>query len=271
MSCRARWLNMETQDSNVDRDVAYLYDGSVEGLFSAIFQAYASHESPSEIVATQYYRPRFLQDSKAISTNFDHAMRVRRGIERMAGKRSFTAIMRASSCDGYEVGTIVFRFVRLIVTRYQNGTRKPILDELTNPIVGDLVKLEKHAINEAEYMRQFIRFSHRKGDVWFARCNPNASVIPMIMGYFADRLNDQSFIIYDERHSISGVYDGSSWQLVSGDVTDSVIRSTDDELFEEAWRRFYRTLSVEARYNPELRQSFMPQRFWSYLPEVSES
>ena len=77
-------------------------------------------------------------------------------------------------------------------------------------------------------MRQFVRFSHLENGVWFARVNPNANVVPLIMGYFAARLNDQPFIIYDEAHHLAGVYDGRSWQLVAGDAV-SVPPATDHD------------------------------------------
>ena len=117
-------------------------------------------------------------------------------------------------------------------------------------------------------MRQFVRFSHLENGVWFARCNPNASVVPLVMGYFAARLNDQPFIIYDERHHLAGVHDGMRWSLVSGDAVNVPAATADDALMEEAWKRFYDALSVDARYNPELRRRFMPVRLWQDLPEM---
>ena len=146
--------------------------------------------------------------------------------------------------------------------------KKPVLEELANPIVSDLMRLERHAMNETERMRQFVRFSHLDNGVWFARCNPNANVIPLVMSYFAARLNDQPFIIYDERHHVAGVYDGRTWSLVSGDAVNVGPCAENDALMEEAWKRFYNALSIDARYNPELRRSFMPVRLWRNLPEM---
>ena len=39
---------------------------------------------------------------------------------------------------------------------------------------------------------------------------------------------------------------------------------------QQAWRLFYRSVSIDARYNPELRTHFMPKRFWKNLTEVQE-
>ena len=249
-------------------DTAYLYDGSLEGLLSAVFTAYKRHERPGEFVREREYRPRLGQGELIVETDFDHAQRVRRGIERACGRDAFMAVMRASTCDGYETGTIVFRFIEYALSRTERQRAIPILDELANPAVCDLERLARHAVNECERMRQFIRFSHLENGVWYARCNPNASVVPLVMGYFAARLNDQPFIIYDEAHRIAGVYEGTNWSLVAADAIDAPAATEHDARMQEAWKRFYDALSVDARYNPELRRRFLPVRLWRNITEL---
>lgn len=249
--------------------VAYVYDGTLEGLLSAVFLAYERHEEPEDIVPLEMYEPRLGQSSIPVETDFARADRVRRGIERAAGRAAFTAVMRASTCDNYETGAVVLAFVRYVMARPVTLKGEPVLDELANPFVVDLKRLEKRCVNECEKMRQFVRFSHLRNGVWFAKVAPNASVVPLVMGYFADRLNDQPFIIYDEAHRIAGVYDGRSWQLVRGDVADVPAATEHDALMQEAWRRFYDALAIGDRYNPELRRHFMPVRLWSNLPEMA--
>ena len=82
------------------------------------------------------------------------------------------------------------------------------------------------------------------------------------------RFNDQPFLIYDEGHAMSGLYNGHSWQLVRGEVSHVPNATSHDKHMEEAWKRFYDALSIDARYNPELRRQFMPVRLWNNLPEM---
>ena len=145
----------------------------------------------------------------------------------------------------------------------------PVLDDIANPVVAEVAHLARRAVNECERMRQFIRFSRLEGGVWFARCNPNASVVPLIMGHFAARLNVQPFIIFDEKHLVAGVYDGCRWQLVHGAELDLPAVDARDAQMQEAWKRFYDALAVDARYNPELRRHFMPMRLWGNLCELT--
>lgn len=250
------------------QNVAYLYDGTLEGLLSAVFLAYERCEQPEDVVRECAYEPRLLQSAIPVETDFDRADRVRRGIERSCGKASFTAVMRASTCDGYDTGTIIYRFIRYAMSRPESMRRIPVLDELANPAVADLQRLVTHVGNETERMRQFVRFSHLENGVWYAHVNPNANAVPLIMGYFAARLNDQPFIIYDEAHHVAGIYDGRSWELVAGDAVNVPPATDHDRQMQEAWKRFYDALAVDARYNPELRRHFMPVRLWRNLTEM---
>lgn len=249
--------------------VAYLHDGSLEGLLCCIFEAYVRRENPEDIVCESRYQPRLEQSSFFVQTDFERAQRVRRGIEREAGSRAFSAVVRAAANDDVQAGVVVYRFVLYVMDKKSGrDRRRKVLNDLANPVVADLVALERRVLNEEEKMRQFVRFSHLENGVWFARCCPNANVIPLVMGHFAARFNVQPFIIYDENHHIAGVYDGNDWSLVADEVVDVPSRTAQDAYIEKLWQRFYDSLSIDARYNPELRRRFIPARLAKSLPEL---
>lgn len=251
--------------------VAYLHDGTLEGLLCCIFEAYARRETPEDIVCERNYQPRLEQSAFFVQTDFDRALRVRRGIEREAGSHAFGAVARAAANDDARAGMVVYQFVLYVMDKHSGrDKRRNVLSELANPVVSDLVSLEKHVRNEAEKLRQFARFSHLENGVWFARCCPNANVVPFVMEHFASRFNVQPFIVYDENHHIAGVFDGNGWSLVSDEVIDVPSRTAEDAYVERLWQRFYDSLSIQARYNPELRRHFIPARLAKSLPELQQ-
>ncbi len=266
-------LAVEPVDGRADplQHVAYLYDGSIEGLLCCIFEAYARREVPEDIVPDQAYQPRFEQSSFFVQTDYDRALRVRRGVEREAGRRAFGAMVRAAAVDDPRSGMVVYRFVRYVMDkRSGRDRRRNVLNDLANPVVSDLMALEKRAANEEEKLRQFVRFSHLENGVWFARCCPNANVLPLVMRHFAERFNVQPFVIYDDNHRIAGVYDGNDWSLVSDSVINVPPRTAEDAFIEKLWQRFYDSLSIDARYNPELQRHFIPARLAHTLPELDD-
>ena len=90
------------------------------------------------------------------------------------------------------------------------------------------------------------------------------------MDWFSGRFNTQPFVIHDEGHDLAGVYEGSDWYLVRTDRLDLPGPTADERAMKDAWKRFYRTIAVESRYNPELRRQFMPKRLWKNITELQE-
>lgn len=268
-------------------DVAYCYDGTLEGLLTAVFQAYANHEDPLDIACADKLQPRLGQTVRDIETDEELALRVRRGIRRAGGQASFEAVLHASLSDDPNAGTIVYRFIRYAMEQNRpkdcgtckrrgtcggtcRKTSRSVLGDLTHPAVEPLLRLDRAVKNERHRMLQFIRFEHMENGVWFAKCNPSASVVPLLMDWFSGRFNTQPFIVFDENHSIAGVYEGNDWYLVRTNEVSLPQQAGDEKLMQAAWKRFYDTVAVEARYNPELRRQFMPKRLWKNILEMQE-
>ena len=286
-------------------EVAYVYDGTTEGLLTAVFAAYANHEDPQDLVREGVLQPRLGQSTRHIETDPQLARRVLDGVRRDCGDRAADAVLHASLSDDPQAGGIVYRFIRYAMPPgsgkgrraggkapgggAQGGTqaiepaavaaarpraaqrRSRAIDEVTHPAVAPLLDLDRAVMNERHNMMQFLRFEHLEGGLWFARCEPKASVVPLLMGWFSGRFNTQPFIIHDERHGIAGVYEGHDWYLVRTDELQLPGRADEEREMQEAWRAFYDAISIEARYNPELRRQLLPKRFWKNLTEMQES
>ena len=270
-------------------ELAYVYDGSLEGLLSAIFTAYACKEDPSDVVIAKNLQPRLGQEMRDIESDMDVALRVQKGICRTCGPVVFDAVKSASLSDDPAAGSIVYRFVRYAMAKHKphdctgcprkmrcgglctRSQKNSALNDIVHPSGAPFHELNRAVYNERHRMLQFLRFEHMEGDVWFARCNPAASVVPLIMDWFAGRFNTQAFMIYDENHRIAGVYEGKEWYLVKTDSLMLPEHSAEEEVMQAAWKRFYNTIAVESRYNPELRRQFMPKRFWKNITEMKET
>ncbi len=268
-------------------EVAYGYDGTLEGLLSAVFAAYARHEDPTDVAPNGVLQPRLGQMVVDIPTDFDAALRVQRGISRTCGPAAFDAVKTVSLSDDPHAGTVAYRFVRHAMaankppacgTCARHGScggvctrsRRSVLADVAHPAVQPLLRLSRAVYNERHRMMQFLRFEHLEGGLWFARCSPQANVVPLLMDWFSGRFNTQPFVIHDEAHHLAGVYEGSDWYLVRTDRLDLPGPAADERAMQDAWKRFYRTIAVESRYNPELRRQFMPKRLWKNITELQE-
>lgn len=283
---------------DVCESIAYVYDGSLEGLLSAIFAAYANHEDPEDVVAEGQLQPRLGQRLSIIATDAGHADRVARTLRERCGWKAFSAVRDAALSEFADAGTAAYRFVRYALDRHKRrdcarcrkrgscpgeqgkgGCPRLVgraMSDVTHPAVEPLHRVQRSVRQECEHLRQFARFEHLHGegvDVWFARCNPKSAVVPLVMGHFVDRFNVQPFVLYDENHGMAGVYEGTRWYLVDTRGMEELSlpnEASEERLMQTAWRRFYHAVAVESRYNPELRRHFMPKRFWRNLTEMQE-
>lgn len=263
-----------TTEAEIFDEIAYVYDGSLEGLLSCVFAAYANHENPSEVAPRAMHQPRLSQRVRHVQTSLDHAIRVRRGLSCKGGWSAYNAMRKASCSSQADAGTAAYHFARYVMDEHV-GKGRPF-SNIAHKKVAPLYAICRSVDQETEHMRQFVRFEHLRGDgadFWFAKCNPRDSVVPLVMPHFVERFNVQPFVIYDEAHAICGVYDGSGWHLVnlSGADVDALRlpgRAAEETTMQDAWRHFYRSVAVDARYNPELRRNFMPKRLWRNLTEL---
>lgn len=282
---------MSAVEPQITSDLAYLHDGTPEGIFSAIFAAYMRHEDPAEVVCAEAYQPRLLQTAVTISTDAVHAERVSAGIRKRLGAYAHRQVMKATLSGRTDAGTALYRFVRFALDgadrrdcascrfasacarRTCKRQKMAAINDVTHPRVKPFFDVVRSVDNECEKIRQFARFQHLKEEgreVWFARVNPKDAVVPLVLGHFVERFNVQPFILYDEVHGMAGVWDGHQRYLVDADEEMLSLPpvGADEALMQDAWRTFYRVLSVEARFNPELRRKLMPKRFWKNLTEL---
>ncbi len=279
---------MQSDIGGDKENLAYLYDGSLEGLLSAIFAAYANHVVPTDIACAGHLQPRLGQVLVDIDTNLEHASRVQAGLCRVCGTSAFEAVKAASLSDDPQAGTITYHFIRHAMKTNKapdypscpyrgkcfgncrfakKGSGR---SDIAHPAVEPFNKIVQAVGAERHRILQFLRFEHMEGDLWFARCNPKASVVPLVMDWFVGRFNTQAFMIYDEVHHIAGVYEGRDWYLVKTEKINLPSRSSEEKTMRHAWKRFYDTVAVESRFNPELRRQFMPKRFWRNIVEMQE-
>ena len=250
-------------------NVAYVHDGTTEGLLSAIFQAYALHERPEDFSTETALLPRLGQSVRYIETDTALASRVKAGIVRKAGRDAWNAVLRASLSDDPSAGAMIYRFVRHIMAQ-PAAANSGLIRNLAHPIAGPVARLDRSVMNERHLMMQFLRFEHFENGIWFAKCNPKANVVPLLMDWFAGRFNTERFVIYDEVHQVAGIYDGSGWNLAQTDEVHLPEHASDEAAMQAAWKGFYDAMSISARYHPELRRQFMPKRLWRNIVEVRD-
>ncbi|MDR3307963.1 MAG: TIGR03915 family putative DNA repair protein [Coriobacteriales bacterium] len=247
----------------LDAQFVYLYDGTLEGLLTAVFEAFKRREYPQNIVTDHNLQQSMLCSYIPTLTNVAHAERVQMGIINSLGAHSYENVKRVFLSEDERKGGVILRYLQYTL---KHGTRART--HLAHPAVNDFEAILNTVNKEAHYMLQFVRFAQLQNGVFFSKIEPRASVVPLIMDHFVSRFNIQPFMIHDAAHGLTGVYDMDSWWLVEASelTLPSCTQQQDD--FQALWQTFYDTIAIEERSNPTCRRNFMPKRFWGNMCEM---
>lgn len=256
----------------------YICENTLEGVFSAIFSAYADRHphSDNKIVAGSVKNYELFANYISVTTNKEHALRVSRRLYNTLGSEVFYDLCAALLCEtsfATEVADAVYHTIVLGLSLARQGKdSRRILEHLTNPYVNLVFRCARQTRNEARHFYGFLRFRELSNGVLLARFHPNNNIITMLIEHFDNRLPKEAFIIYDANRDIAALHEPhqSSILLTHPEFEqEALLRYSEQEKeYEALWQQFYESITIESRINPALRQSNIPKRFWKDTIEL---
>ena len=157
--------------------------------------------------------------------------------------------------------------LRFLLLGYQH--KAEIMSMLSHPVVAPLLEAERHLRKEASLLKGFIRFSDYDG-VLAAAITPKNFVLPLIARHFISRFSEEDFLIFDRTHKAALIYQNRRSQFISLDQVEFPAPNANELHYRQLWKQFYRTIAIEARYNPKCRMTMMPKRYWENMTEMKE-
>ena len=144
-----------------------------------------------------------------------------------------------------------------------------LFDNLARNEIHKAFALARGVNTEVGHQIQFLRFQELESGILYSRIGPKNDVLAFIMPHFADRLPIEHFVIYDEKRNVFGIHPaGRQWYLLRGEEADVQPRYSEEELqYQELFRQFCHTITIEERRNRKLQQNMLPLRFREYMVE----
>lgn len=241
----------------------YLYDGTYDGLLSAIFVAFDQKENPDDILSSLPEQIGFFHNVRLIETDTAHARRVESGIERAMGTDALSYVFAAQHSAEECAGAALLAFLR---RGFKVGTS--IFEHLSDDAVIRVMRMARHVWWESTRWRQFLRFHELENGVFIAQYEPENDVTELLMPHFADRFCVQPFLIHDRVRQKAGVYRNGLWMLASSRNMELPKESEDEARYQRLWTRFCDVVSIRERENPSLRRQMMPKKFWKDMVEM---
>ena len=251
----------------------YTFDGTMDGLLTAVFDAFALHEQPDQLLKQGDALPLFCEHLYRVSTDEEKARRVWTGLEKRLPCEALKLISVSWLSEQPELPTPLFLYICKV---FRQGD---ISKNFADPDVLEVTNIARRVLHEQLRMKQFIRFQKAKDGTYLAVVSPDHNVLPLITHHFSDRFNDQPWLIYDAKRHYGYYYDGAEviritfenestvpFNLSNGKLNAETL-SSDDQLFQDLWRTYFKAICIRERMNPRKQLSDMPRRYWKYMTE----
>jgi probable DNA metabolism protein len=245
----------------------------MDGLLTAVFDAFALHEQPEQLLKTGDALPLFCEHTYHVTSDDEKAQRVWVGLEKHLPREAMKLISVSWLSELPELPTPLFQYICKV---FRQGD---ISKHFADPDVLTVTNIARRVLHEQLRMKQFIRFQKAKDGTYLAVVSPDHDVLPIITDHFSDRFNDQSWLIYDAKRHYGFYYDGKTviritfedeaavpFNLANGKLDDEVL-SSDDQLLQDLWRTYFKAICIKERMNPRKQLSDMPRRYWKYMTE----
>ncbi len=244
----------------------YLYDGSFEGLLTAIYKAFYSRKDkdksePDFIIKKDNYQANLFSQTKKITTEQKKADKVYQAIENKLSKATLTSIYYAYLSELKEIEITIYNYLKL---GFKKGTQ--INKFHSNPSVSKIKKTRKKVSRLAHRMKGLLRFRALANGVFYAPMEPEHNIIPVITPHFIARFSDQDWIIHDVKRELAAIYNQDEWVLKKLAKTKLPLAKKEQD-YQQLWQEFFNSISIKNRHNPKLQQQNMPKKHWKYLIE----
>ena len=263
----------------------YVFDGTMDGLLTAVFDAFSLKEEPQELLAEGDALPLFCERTYRVTTDEEKARRVWTGLEKKLTREALRLISVSWLSELRELNTPLFLYICKV---FKLGD---ISRNFADPDVLAVTNIARRVLHEQLRMKQFIRFQKAKDGTYLGVVSPDHNVLPIVIDHFQDRFNDQPWLIYDaKRHygyyyerlrvgeQSSGIGHAAPIRVTFEDEAavpfdlrngkmDADVLSDNDQLFQDLWRTYFKAICIKERINPRKQLQDMPRRYWNYMTE----
>ncbi|AOY76115.1 TIGR03915 family putative DNA repair protein [Clostridium formicaceticum] len=243
----------------------FVYDGSFEGMLTAIYEAYYRSEKPERIVREDTLQENLFVSLIPIVTDEEKAGKVYNAIKDKISSRALRNVFYAFLSEEAETATTVYQYLRL---GWRIGAR--IDDCHGDDRVLSLHKLSQKVSKEAHRMTGLLRFQKLETDIYYAEIEPDHNITALLAPHFARRMADQNWIIHDVKRDLAALYDKEKWVMTEGKLQGEIVLDEEEMQYQGLWRKYFKAIAIKNRKNPRLQKAYMPKRYWKHLIELKE-
>lgn len=243
----------------------FLYDGSFEGLLTAIFYAYPE-KGEVKIIKKHLHIPNLLSEIKDITKEEDKASRVYESIQNKLSLDTLENVYYLYLSELPDVETLIYQYIKLCFTFGDSINLAKHHD-----IIQKVDKYTRRVTHEAQRFTGFVRFTEVSPMIFYAKIEPDHHILPLIVTHFNERFSDQHFIIHDLKRELAAVYNQKDIIVkpLSIEEGKKILGFSTNDTYENLFKSFYTSVTIEERINKRLQHQHLPRRYHKHLTELS--
>lgn len=199
----------------------YLFDGSLAGILTCVFEAFEMKEFQARIFAESSYQPTAFDTYRSIATDEVKAQRVWKGFvsrTNRAWQKQFYYTSLSESATAFQ------HLFDLAVYVFQNDHQ--VVNNYGHTAVLGVAQMAKSVGREKHRMEAFIRFKKTADGLFYAVVEPDFNVLPIIVKHFRNRYADQPWLIYDQARRYGMYYDTQTVATVELTFNPNAVATT---------------------------------------------
>jgi hypothetical protein len=131
-----------------------------------------------------------------------------------------------------------------------------------------VLKISGKVLHEIHRLTGLLRFSENEGGVYIARCSPDFFILPALAEHFTLRFGETAWAIIDEKRKLCLCREKGGLAKLLPLPASFAAEEKANNFWEELWRLYHRSVTIDIRKNLKLQRQFMPERYHKYLTEM---
>lgn len=246
-----------------------IYDGTFEGLLTAVFEVYEHKLGLVNLVKTGHHNAAMFEQVITVVTEETRAARVLKGLKLKLSPMGIQRLYAAhlSEIDGEDNNLVGY-------IRYAFDTNENIEEDYGNRFVMRVSELVRMMRREKHRMEAFVRFQKLSDGSFYAAVEPDFNVLPLLVKHFRSRYADQRWIIYDLKRNYGIYYDLHNTEYITLDFAENnkpgqamAAFCEDEGIYQHLWKNYFNSVNIKSRKNTKLHIRHIPKRYWRHLTE----
>jgi len=246
-----------------------LYDGSFDGLLTAVFEVFEYKFKDVEIRNRErFQQENMFADIHEVVTQNEKSDRVLKKLETSIGKSGIKQLLMVFLSELPESEDLIFS----AITQSIKSPDQNVMQNFANDDILQISKICKSVSRERHRMTAFVRFEKMTDGIYFSKIDPDFDVLPLIRKHFKDRYADQKWMIYDLKRHYGLFYDLENCEFFYPDdkfnLKQYQQKFHEEEInYQELWKSYFTKTNIKERKNIKLHVQHVPKRYWKYLTE----